>query len=83
MAVSEVDDRHNGQHGEGDLLDHQSTTAWLLRQIYIHEDEEDVRQDRQYAEERNQAMGGVDYSIVKSCLGCAGIGYFDLRMRQH
>jgi len=81
--VSEVDDHHNGQHGEGDLLDHQSMTAWLLRQICIREDEEDVTQDRQNVEDHSQAMGEDDYSIVKSCLGYAGTGYSDLRMRQH
>jgi hypothetical protein len=83
MAVLEVGGRHNGQHGEGDLLGHQSVTAWLLRQICIREDEEDVTQGRRYAEERSQVMGEVDYSIVKNCLDCAGTNYFDLRMHQH
>ena len=79
----EVGGHHNGQHEEGDLLGHQLVTAWLLRQICIHEDEEDVTQGRRYAEERGQVMGEVDYSTVKSCLGCAGTNCFDLRMRQH
>jgi len=83
MVVSEVGDHRNGQHGEGDLLGHQSTSEWLLRQICIREDEEDVRQDRRYAEERSQAMAEVDCSNVKSCPDCAGTGYFDLRMLQH
>lgn len=77
--MSEVGDRHNGQHEEGDLLDHQLTTAWRLRQICIREDEEDVKQDRRYAEEHSQVMEEVDYSNVWSCLGCAGTGHFDLR----
>jgi len=83
MAALEVGDRHNEQRGEGDLLDHQSSTAWLLRRICIHEDGADVRRDRRCAEERGRVRGEeADCSNARSGLGCAGTDRFDLRMRR-